>query len=110
MKQEKAVGRPIHPLEFNAAEREWFQKQATTRSSAWRRAVEALTGSLPTWAGRHSAGRPQSVGTEHHEEIRELLALGVPVSTVARRYDTSRATVTRIRDAEEGGAAKGSEA
>lgn len=100
MKQDQAVGRPIHPLEFNAAEREWFLKQATTRSSAYRRAVEALTGSLPTWAGRQSAGRPQSVGTEHHEEVRELLALGVPASTVARKFDTSRATIARIRDAE----------
>jgi DNA invertase Pin-like site-specific DNA recombinase len=99
-----------HPLEFNAAEREWFLKACNNYVTAYRRAVEALTGSLPTWAGRQSAGRPQSIGTEHHEEIRELLALGVPVSTVARRYDTSRATITRIRDAEEGGAAQGSEA
>jgi DNA invertase Pin-like site-specific DNA recombinase len=101
MKQEQAVGCPVHPLEFNAAEREWFLKQATTRSSAYRRAVETLTGSLPTWAGRHSAGRQPSIDPQHHKEIRELLALGVPVSTVARRFDTSRATIARVRDAQE---------
>jgi hypothetical protein len=100
MKQVQAVGRPIHPLEFDAAEREWFLKQATTRSSAWRRAVEALTGSLPSWAARRFVGRLRSVSVEHQEEIRELLALGVPASTLARRFDTSRTTITRIRDAE----------
>jgi hypothetical protein len=94
MKQDQA-----HPLEFNAAEREWFLTACGNYVTAWRRGVEAVTGSLPTWAERQSAGRPQAVSTEHHEEIRELLALGVPVSKVATRYSTSRATITRIRDA-----------
>jgi hypothetical protein len=110
MKYDQVVGHPVQPLELNAAEREWFLNACGNYVTAYRRAVEALTGSLPTWAGRQSAGRPQSIGAEHHEEIRELLALGVPVSTVARRYNPSRATVARIRDAEEDGAAHGGEA
>jgi hypothetical protein len=99
MKQDQA-----HPLEFNAAEREWFLTACGNYVTAWRRGVEAATGSLPTWAERQSAGRPQSISTKHHEEIRELLALGVPVSKVAARFNVSRPTVARIRGAAKGAA------
>ncbi|TFW34635.1 helix-turn-helix domain-containing protein [Massilia horti] len=102
MKHEQAVARPMHPLELNDAEREWFLNACGNYVTAYRRAVQVLTGSLPTWAERQSAGRPLAVAEEHHEEIRELLALGVPVSKVATRYSTSRATITRIRDSEQG--------
>lgn len=49
-----------HPLEHNAVERTYFAEQlprtSTAAAAAYRRAVEALTGSLPTWALR-AAGR-----------------------------------------------------
>jgi hypothetical protein len=52
---------PTHPLEFNEAERLYFNNtlQHTSRiaPSAYRRAVEALTGGLPTWAVRAKRGR-----------------------------------------------------
>jgi hypothetical protein len=85
---------------LNAAEREWFLNACANYATAYRRAVQVLTGSLPTWAERQSAGRPLAVAEEHHEEIRELLALGVPLSKLASRFNTSRATIARIRDAE----------
>jgi hypothetical protein len=50
-----------HPLEHNAIERQFFTEtlQRTSRTSpgAYRRAVEALTGHLPTWARRAKPGR-----------------------------------------------------
>ncbi len=49
-----------HPLEHNTAERAYFnQTTGDYRScrAAYRRAVEALTGSLPTWAQRAKRGR-----------------------------------------------------
>jgi hypothetical protein len=48
-----------HPLEHNAAERAYFSQTAgdyRTCRAAYRRAVEALTGSLPTWAERAKRG------------------------------------------------------
>jgi hypothetical protein len=51
----------VHPLESNAAEQQYFEKtlQGTARTApaAYRRAVEACTGSLPTWAKRSKPGR-----------------------------------------------------
>lgn len=99
MKHDEVMPLPIHPLEFNEAERGWFLNACRNYVTAYRRAVQALTGSLPTWAERQSAGRPLVVAEAHHTEIRELLALGVPVSKLASRYNTSRATIARIRNA-----------
>lgn len=93
-----------HPLESNEVERLWFQSAPSNYTTAYRRAVEALTGSLPTWALRQGGGRPLAVDEKEHEEIREMLALGIPMSDLARRYNTSRTTIARIRDAK-GGAA-----
>ena len=51
----------VHPLEHNAAERTYFteslSRTSTMAPAAYRRAVEALTGSLPTWAQRQPVGR-----------------------------------------------------
>ncbi|MFM0131761.1 hypothetical protein [Paraburkholderia sediminicola] len=43
-----------HPLQHNATARVYFESLAVSRGrvSAWREAVETLTGSLPSWAVR----------------------------------------------------------
>ncbi|KAI3590240.1 hypothetical protein D9X30_4848 [Cupriavidus sp. U2] len=56
----------VHPLENNATERAYFTdtlpRTSTSAVAAYRRAVEALTGSLPTWAQRQRTGRkPRSL-------------------------------------------------
>ncbi|MCF1444586.1 hypothetical protein ACI2VK_24135 [Ralstonia nicotianae] len=55
-----------HPLEHNAAERTYFTDQlprtSTMAAAAYRRAVEALTGGLPTWAQRAKPGRKKELG------------------------------------------------
>ncbi|MCL9849237.1 hypothetical protein RSP673_010480 [Ralstonia solanacearum P673] len=50
-----------HPLEHNTGERDYFEHSAlhSNTAAAYRRAVEALTGSLPTWAQRKAGGRPR---------------------------------------------------
>lgn len=49
-----------HPLEFSQVEREYFEQCGTKGFSAlrgsYRRAIEALAGSLPTWAERAKLG------------------------------------------------------
>jgi hypothetical protein len=51
----------VHPLEANEAEQQYFQKVSRSKTratpAAYRRAVEACTGSLPTWAMRGRPGR-----------------------------------------------------
>jgi hypothetical protein len=47
-----------HPLESNIVERARFHATtSTSERSAWRRTVEALTGSLPSWAERKPKGQ-----------------------------------------------------
>ena len=46
-----------HPLEHHAEEASYFAKQGEHGAAAYRRAVTAITGSLPTWAERHKPGR-----------------------------------------------------
>ena len=47
-----------HPFELNLLQRARFNTiTSTSERSAWRRAVEALTGSLPTWAERKPKGQ-----------------------------------------------------
>ncbi len=49
-----------HPLEGNADERDYaagLRRTSPTALAAYRRAVEACTGSLPTWAMRCKPGR-----------------------------------------------------
>lgn len=41
-----------HPLELRSEEAAYFTKQCPNGAAAYRRAVEACTGSLPTWAAR----------------------------------------------------------
>lgn len=54
-----------HPLEHNAVERTYFTEQlprtSTMAAAAYRRAVEALTGSLPSWAQRAKPGRKKAL-------------------------------------------------
>ncbi|WP_157641767.1 hypothetical protein [Burkholderia ubonensis] len=54
-------GTIYHPLEHNAGARRYFELLRARASrgpvAAWREAVEALTGSLPSWAARERAGR-----------------------------------------------------
>ncbi|MDR5772146.1 MULTISPECIES: hypothetical protein [unclassified Caballeronia] len=47
----------VHPLEHNTAEAEYLARQSSNGAAAYRRAVEATTGHLPTWAKRSRAGR-----------------------------------------------------
>jgi hypothetical protein len=50
-----------HPLEHNDTERGYFldtlERSGPGALAAYRRAVEILTGGLPTWARRAKAGR-----------------------------------------------------
>ncbi|VVD91521.1 hypothetical protein PHO31112_01646 [Pandoraea horticolens] len=51
---------PLHPLEENAKEAAYahgLRRTSPTALAAYRRAVEVLTGSLPTWASRAKPGR-----------------------------------------------------
>lgn len=78
-----------HVLESDAAEREYFERQSKNGSAAWRRAVRALTGGLPTWArsarvhtqgkvdtleGRYSADEPK-VDTLPHDDPANAVTL-----------------------------------
>ena len=49
--------------------------------------------------GKHM-GRPSKTSQAQREEMRALLAAGVSVAEVARRYDLARATVAAVRDAQ----------
>ena len=89
MKQASDMTGSGHPLETNEVERHWFQSAPNSYTTAYRRAVEALTGGLPTWALRQIGGRPLVVSETEHEEIPEMLTLGIPISVLARRYQTS---------------------
>lgn len=55
----------IHPLENNLEQRQYFEriKVATvgTGAAAYRKAVIACTGSLPTWCQRQKPGRRPGV-------------------------------------------------
>lgn len=56
-----------HPLEFNAEERAYAaQAKATSTQgiAAYRRAVLATTGSLPTWLQRKRPGRKPKTAVE----------------------------------------------
>jgi putative DNA-invertase from lambdoid prophage Rac len=44
-------------------------------------------------------GRPKSGPWQHEDNIRALLAEGVSVSEVARRFNATRQTILRIRSA-----------
>lgn len=74
-----------HPLESNLVERARFHTiTSTSERSAWRRAVEALTGSLPSWAQRKPKGQKPSF------DVAEAIALyragGVTLRQLGERY------------------------
>jgi hypothetical protein len=48
-----------HPLERNTLEYGYFFRQHANGRAAYRRAVVAITGSLPTWAEQKKPGKPQ---------------------------------------------------
>lgn len=57
----------LHPLESNENERFYalsLKRSNPTAIAAYRRAVEVLTGSLPTWASRAKPGRKP--GAQRH--------------------------------------------
>ena len=47
--------------------------------------------------GRHP-GRPHRLSGEERQSVLELLATGASVSSLARKFDTSRQTIMRVRD------------
>ncbi len=47
----------VHPLEDRASEAAYFARQNPNGAAAYRRAVKATTGSLPTWAQPQKRGR-----------------------------------------------------
>lgn len=47
----------VHPLEHNTTEAQYLARQSSNGAAAYRRAIEATTGHLPTWATRQRAGR-----------------------------------------------------
>jgi putative DNA-invertase from lambdoid prophage Rac len=44
-------------------------------------------------------GRPSALAAGEQDAVREALEARVSVSELARRYDTSRQTIMRVRDA-----------
>ncbi|MBJ9660628.1 recombinase family protein [Burkholderia gladioli] len=46
-----------------------------------------------------SIGRPSALSKSHQDEVRRQLNEGVSVASLAKRYNTSRQTIMRIRDA-----------
>jgi hypothetical protein len=74
-----------HPLENNLLERARFNATtSTSERAAWRRAVELLSGSLPTWAERKRNGlRPSFPAAE---AVALYRAGGVTLKQVARHY------------------------
>ena len=47
--------------------------------------------------GRHP-GRPHRLSGEERQSVLELLATGASVSSLSRKFDTSRQTIMRVRD------------
>ncbi|CAN7509217.1 hypothetical protein LJR290_003447 [Variovorax sp. LjRoot290] len=74
-----------HPLESNIVERARFNAiTSTSERSAWRRAVEALTGSLPSWAERKPKGQKPSFDVA--AAVAMYRAGGVTLREVGERY------------------------
>ena len=46
----------VHQLDSNAAESGYFQRCGSSERAAYRRAVQACTGTLPVWATRRRGG------------------------------------------------------
>ena len=47
--------------------------------------------------GRHPS-RPHRLSGEERQSVLELLATGASISSLARKFDTSRQTIMRVRD------------
>jgi hypothetical protein len=74
-----------HPLESNLMERARFNTITnSSERSAWRRAVEALTGSLPSWAQRKRKGQKPTFNVA--EAVAMYQAGGVTLRQVGERY------------------------
>lgn len=73
-----------HPLELNAAERERFLRMTDKARAVWRRAIEACTNGLPSWAERGQQGlRPTF---DVHVAVAMYRAGGVTLKQVADRF------------------------
>ena len=74
-----------NPLENNDAERARFLAlSGTSERAAWRRAVEATTGNLPTWAERKRNGLRPSFDAA--AAVARYRAGGVTLKEVAAQY------------------------
>ena len=62
--------------------------------------IRDLADSLGRGVGGARVGRPPSLDDQTKAQVLASLARGTTVSAVARRFNTSRQTVLRIRDAE----------
>ncbi|WP_146605451.1 hypothetical protein [Ralstonia pseudosolanacearum] len=58
-----------HPLEYNAAEKSYFENTVLncgpSAIATYRRAIEALTGGLPSWAARKPKGGARRVSRKY---------------------------------------------
>ena len=52
--------------------------------------------------GRHP-GRPHRLSVEERPSVFVLLATGINISSLARKFDTSRQTIMRVRDGDQAG-------
>ena len=74
-----------HILEENLIERaRWNALTATTARAAWRRAVEATTGALPSWAQRRRKGLRPSFDAA--AAVARYRSGGVTLKQVAQEY------------------------
>ncbi|TAM34135.1 MAG: hypothetical protein EPN61_17550 [Burkholderiaceae bacterium] len=78
-----------HPLETNETERDYFLRASISSSErgAYRRALEATTGSLPSWAQRHPGGCPQTFDAA--AAVALYRAGGLSLEYVGKRYGVS---------------------
>ena len=74
-----------HPLESNLIERARFNAYVSSNErAAWRRAIELLSGSLPSWAERKRSGlRPSFPAAE---AVALYRAGGLTLKQVAQQY------------------------
>lgn len=83
-----------HPLENNAAECAWFISYKHPNGRAgYRRAVELLTGSLPTWAARKPSGEASKIDTA---QALHMLACGMTQKQVAGLFGVTADAVSKM--------------
>ena len=88
-----------HPLENNLLERARFNATtSTSERAAWRRAVELLSGGLPTWAERKRKGLRASFDVA--EAVARYRAGDITMKQIAQQYGvTPQAVGHHVRKA-----------